>query len=149
MSLIEIQKQETNWQKDKFIIIGGYKCIYLLSVKEQNLIDKISLPGNDYVKCIINSGIKNISNGFICGGLFNQNNYDIVHYNTKSHLGFSELIINEVSRIKETSKGSINSVIFLKKNPFDEAYNQKNMIVIIGGNDQLIKTYIETDEDDD
>ena len=115
MTLIEIQKQGTNWQKDEFIIIGGYKYIYLLSVKELNLIDKIILPGNDYVKSIINSGIKNISNGFICGGLFNQNNCDIVHYNTKNHLGFSELIINEVSRIKETSKGSINSVIFLKK----------------------------------
>ena len=42
-----------------------------------------------------------------------------------------------------------NSVIFLKKNPFNEAYSQKNMIVIIGGNDQFIKTYIESDDEDD
>ena len=115
MSLVEVQKPINNWQKDKIIIVGGYKCIYLLSVKEQNLIDKISLPGNDYVKSIINSGIKTISNGFICGGLFNQDSYDIVHYNTKNHLGFTEIVIDEVSRIKDAGKGPINSIIFLKK----------------------------------
>ena len=48
--------------KDKIIIVGGYKCIYLLSVKQQNLIDKITLPGNDHIRYIINSGIMNNSN---------------------------------------------------------------------------------------
>ena len=120
-----------------------------MSVKDKNLIDKISFLENDYFKCVINSGIKDISNGFICAGLFNQSSYDIVHYNAKNHLGFNELTVKEISRIKDTSKGAINSVIFLKKNEFDETLNQNNMIVVIGGNDQCIKTYIENEEDDD
>ena len=149
MALIEVKKAESNWQKDKIIIVGGYKCVYLLSVKEQNLIDKILLPGNDYVKCIINSGMSNISNGFICGGLFNQYSYDIVHYNTKSHLGFSELVVNEVSRIKEASKGTINSLIFIKKNLADESFNQKNIIMITAGNEQTVKTFIGINDDEE
>ena len=149
MSLVEVQKTINNWQKDKIIIVGGYKCIYLLSVKEQNLIDKISLPGNDYVKSIINSGMKTISNGFICGGLFNQDSYDIVHYNTKNHLGFTEIVIDEVSRIKDAGKGPINSIIFLKKNIYDDSCNQKNLVIITGGNDQCIKTFIESNDDEE
>ena len=151
MTLIEVKKAESNWQKDKIIIVGGYKCIYLLSAKDQNLIDKITLPGNDYIKCLINSGMTNISNGFICGGLFNQYTFDLVHYNTKSHLGFNELVVNEVSRIKDTSKGAINSIIYIKKNLSDESFNQKNIIIVTGGNEQTIKTFtgIEDDEEED
>ena len=149
MDLIEVQKAEKNWEKDKIIVVGGYKCIYLLSVKDKNLIDKVSFYENDYIKCVINSGIREISNGFICAGLFNQYSYDIVHYNTKNLLGFNELTVKEVSRIKETSKGAINSIIFLKKNEFDETLNPKNMIVVIGGNDQCIKTYIEKEDDEE
>ena len=149
MDLIEVPKAESNLEKGKIIVIGGYKIIYLLSAKDKNLIDKISFHENDYIKCVINSGIKDISNGFICAGLFNQSTYDIVHYNAKNHLGFSELTVKEISRIKDTSKGAINSVIFLKKNLFDETMNQNNMIVIIGGNDQCIKTYIENEEEED
>ena len=149
MDLIEVQKAENNWKKDKIILVGGYKCIYLISAKEQNLIDKISLVGNDYIKCIINSGMRNISNGFICGGLYNQYSYDIVHYNAKSQFGFNELIVNEVSRIKETSKGAINSIILIKKNTYDESFKQNNMLVITGGNDQSIKTYIEIEDEED
>ena len=149
MDLIEVQKEEKKYEKDKIVVVGGYKCLYLLSVKDKNLIDKISFNENDYFKCVINSGIKDISNGFICAGLFNQSSYDIVHYNAKNHLGFNELTVKEISRIKDTSKGAINSVIFLKKNEFDDTLNQNNMIVVIGGNDQCIKTYIENEEDDD
>ena len=151
MTLIEVKKAESNWQKDKIIIVGGYKCIYLLSAKDQNLIDKITLPGNDYIKCLINSGMTNISNGFICGGLFNQYTFDLVHYNTKSHFGFNELVVNEVSRIKDTSKGAINSIIYIKKNLSDESFNQKNIIIVTGGNEQTIKTFtgIEDDEEED
>ena len=65
MTLIELQKNKNNL-KEKIVVIGGYKCVYLLSVKSQCLIDKIILPGNDYVKCVINSGINYSSNGFIC-----------------------------------------------------------------------------------
>ena len=147
MAIIEVQKPENNWQKDKIIIVGGYKCIYLLSVKQQNLIDKITLPGNDHIRYIINSGIMNNSNGFICGGYFNQSSYDIVHYNTKCQLGFSELVVNEVSRINHASNSEINSIIFLKKNIYDESLNPKNIIVIIGGNEECIKTYVEVEEE--
>jgi hypothetical protein len=149
LTLIEIQKPENDWQKDKIIVVGGYKCIYLLSVKEQNLIDKISLPGNDYVRSIMNSGISKISNGFICGGLFNQCSYDLVHYNTKKHLGFSEIVINEISRIEEAGKGPINSIIIVKKNNNDKSYDQKNLVLITASNDQSIKSYIEADDDDE
>ena len=149
LTLIEIQKPENDWQKDKIIVVGGYKCIYLLSVKEQNLIDKISLPGNDYVRSIINSGISKLSNGFICGGLFNQCSYDLVHYNTKKHLGFSEIVINEISRIQEAGKGPINSIIIVKKNSNDKSYDQKNLVLITASNDQSIKSYIEVDDDDE
>ena len=114
MTLIELQKEGNN-PKEKIVVIGGYKCLYLISVKNQSLIDKISLPGNDYIKCIINSGIHYLSNGFICAGLFNQFSYNLVHYNAKSQLGFSELVVNEISKIKETGKNAINSILILKK----------------------------------
>ena len=149
MSLIEMQKKDQDYLKDKIVIVGGYKCIYLLSVKEQNLIDKITLPGNDYVRSIINSGISKTSNGFICGGLFNQSTYDIVHYNTKNHLGFSELVINEISRIEEAGKGPINSIIVVKKNINEKSYDQKNLVLITGSNDQSIKSFVEVDDEDE
>ena len=141
MTLIETKKPKSKWQKDKFVIVGGYNCVYLLSAKQQNLIDKINIPGNNYIKCLFNSGIDHISNGFICGGLFNQYNHDLIHYNTKTQIGLSEIVVNEISRIKETDKGPINSVIFLKKNVDDISYDQKNIVVITGGNEQNIKTY--------
>ena len=147
MTLIEVKKQENNFQKEKIVVVGGYKCVYLLSVKQQNLIDKITLPSNNYIKCLINSGIEYISNGFICGGLFDQYNHDIVHYNTKTQLGFSELVVNEISRIKETDRGAINSVIILKKNIHEKSCNQKNIVVITGGNESFIKTYYEKEEE--
>ena len=149
MILIEAKKPENNWQKDKIIVVGGYKCVYLLSVKNQNLIDKITIPGNNYIKCLVNSGIEQFSNGFICGGLFEQYNHDIVHYNTKTQLGFSELVVNEIGRIKETDKGTINSLILLKKNINDNSFNQKNIVVITGGNEQFIKAYYEKEEDEE
>ena len=34
----------------------------------------------DYIKCLINSGMHYISNGFICAGLFNQSNYNLLYY---------------------------------------------------------------------
>ena len=146
MTLIETKKPESKWQKDKIVIIGGYNCVYLLSAKQQNLIDKITIPGNNYIKCLFNSGIDHISNGYICGGLFNQYDYDLIHYNTKTQIGFSEIVVNETSRIKETDKGPINSVIFLKKNVNDKSYDQKNIVVITGGNEQNIKTYYVKEE---
>ena len=148
MTLIEAQKPDNNYQKDKILVVGGYKCVYLLSVKHQNLIDKITIPGNNYIKCLVNSGIEYISNGFICGGLFNQYNHDIVHFNSKTQLGFSELVVNEISRIQETDRGAINSLIILKKNINDNSCNQKNVVVITGGNEGFIKSYYEKDEDE-
>jgi len=148
MTLIEIQNNLNNL-KEKIVIIGGYKCIYLISVKNQNLIDKISLPGNDYVKCLINSGMHYISNGFICAGLFNQSSYNLVHYNAKSQLGFSELVVNEISKIKETGKSAINSILFLKKNMKDDSCNQKNIVVIAAGNDQNVCSYLEKEGDEE
>ena len=151
MALIEIQNQTKN-SKEKIIVIGGYKCIYLLSVKSQSLIDKISLPGNDYIKCVINSGMHYLSNGFICAGLFNQFSYNLVHYKAKNQLGFSELVVNEISKIKEIGKSAINSVLVLKKNYKDDSCNQKNIVLITAGNDQNVNSYLEkegVDEDDE
>ena len=148
MSLIELQKNKNNL-KEKIVVIGGYKCVYLLSVKSQCLIDKIILPGNDYVKCVINSGINYSSNGFICAGLFNQFNYDLVHYNTKSQLGFNELTVREISKIEKASKSAINSILFLKKNSKDDSCNQKNIVLITAGNDQNVVSYLEKEADDE
>ena len=148
MSLIELQKNKNNL-KEKIVVIGGYKCVYLLSVKSQCLIDKIILPGNDYVKCVINSGINYSSNGFICAGLFNQFNYDLVHYNTKSQLGFNELTVREISKIEKASKSAINSILFLKKNNKDDSCNQKNIVLITAGNDQNVVSYLEKEADDE
>ena len=148
MTLIEVQNNSNNL-KEKIVIIGGYKCIYLISVKNQNLIDRISLPGNDYVKCLINSGMHYISNGFICAGLFNQSSYNLVHYNAKSQLGFSELVVNEISKIKETGKSAINSILFLKKNMKDDSCNQKNIVIIAAGNDQNVCSYLEKEGDEE
>ena len=149
MTMIEVQKPVNNI-KEKIIIIGGYKCIYLLSVKNQTLIDKINLPGNDYIKCVTNSGMHHISNGFICAGLFNRCSYNIVHYNAKCQLGFSELVVNEVHSIKETGKSSINSILFFKKDKKDESCNQKNIVMITSSNNENICSYTDImDEDDD
>ena len=148
MTLIELQKNKNNL-KEKIVVIGGYKCVYLLSVKSQCLIDKIILPGNDYVKCVINSGINYSSNGFICAGLFNQFNYDLVHYNTKSQLGFNELTVREISKIEKASKSAINSILFLKKNNKDDSCNQKNIVLITAGNDQNVVSYLEKEADDE
>ena len=96
-----------------------------------------------------------MSNGFICAGLFNQSSYNLVHYNAKSQLGFSELVVNEVSQIKDTGKSAINSILILKKNVKDDSCNQKNMVIITAGNDQNVCSYLEKegndeeDEDDD
>ncbi len=146
MTLIEAKKPGNSWEKDKIIVVGGYKCVYLLSVKQQNLIDKITIPGNNYIKCLVNSGINYISNGFICGGLFNQYEHDIVHYNSKTQLGFSEYVVNEIARIQETDRGAINSLIILKKNIYDTSSEQKNVVIISGGNEGFIKFYYEKDE---
>ena len=154
MTLIEVQNP-LNSSREKIIVVGGYKCIYLISVKNQTLIDKISLPQNDYIKCTINSGMHYISNGFICAGLFNQSSYNLVHYNTKSQLGFSELVVNEISKIKDIGKSAINSILLLKKDLKDDSCNQKNMVIITAGNDQNVCSYMEIkgdndeDEDDD
>jgi hypothetical protein len=148
MTLIEVQKP-LNFTKEKIVVVGGYKCIYLISVKNQCLIDKISLPQNDYIKCAINSGIKYISNGFICAGLFNQSSYNLVHYNAKSQLGFSELVVNEISQIRDTGKSAINSVLFLKKDRKDESCNQKNIVIIMAGNDQNVYSYVEKEDNED
>ena len=152
MTLIEVQNP-LNSSREKIIVVGGYKCIYLISVKNQTLIDKISLPQNDYIKCTINSGMHYISNGFICAGLFNQSSYNLVHYNTKSQLGFSELVVNEISKIKDIGKSAINSILLLKKDLKDDSCNQKNMVIITAGNDQNVCSYMEikgdNDEDED
>jgi len=152
MTLIEVQNP-LNSSREKIIVVGGYKCIYLISVKNQTLIDKISLPQNDYIKCAINSGMHYISNGFICAGLFNQSSYNLVHYNTKSQLGFSELVVNEISKIKNIGKSAINSILLLKKDLKDDSCNQKNMVIIAAGNEQKVCSYMEikgdNDEDED
>ena len=149
MTLVETTKSGSNWQKDKIVIVGGYNCVYLLSVKQQNLIDKISIPENNYIRCLFNSGIDHVSNGFLCAGLFGQHSHDIVHYNTKNQLGFCEFVVNEISRIQEADKGPINSIIFVKRNIADNSYDQNNLVVITAGNEQYIKTYYETKEDDE
>ena len=151
MTLIEVAKPECNWDKEKILVVGGYKCIYLVSIKGQNLIDKISLPGNDYVKCLINTGISELSNGFILAGFFGHCSYDVAHFNAKSQLGFSELLVNEIARIKEASKASIKSLILVKKNIYDNTNNQKNIVLITSGTERSIRTFIdpENDEDDD
>ena len=148
MTKIEVQKPGNN-TKETIIIIGGYKCIYLLSAKTQSLIDKIALPGNDYIKCVINSGMHYTSNGFICAGLFNQFSYDLVHYNANSQLGFSELVVNEVSKIKDVGKNAINSILFLKKNLKDESCDQKNIVIVTAGIDQNVVSYMEKETFDD
>lgn len=149
MTLVETRKSGSNWQTDKIVIVGGYNCVYLLSSKNQCLIDKISIPQNNYIRCLFNSGIDHISNGFLCAGLFSQENHDIVHYNIKNQVGFSEFAVNRISSIQEAAKGPINSVIFVKRNTADKSYNQNNLVVITGGNEQCIKTYYEKKEDEE
>ena len=149
MILVQTLKPGSSYQKDSIIIVGGYNCVYLLSVKEQNLIDKIIIPGNKNIRCLFNTGIDHVSNGFICGGLYNQNNYDIVHYNIKTQSGFIEFALNEISRIKKIEKGTINSVIFVKKNIKNKSLDQNNIVVISTGNQQTINFYYEKEKTED
>ena len=48
--------------------------------------------------------------------MFNQYIHDIVYLNSKTQLGFTELVINEISRIQEADIGAINCLVILKKN---------------------------------
>ena len=79
----------------------------------------------------------------------NQFNYDLVHYNTKSQLGFNELTVREISKIEKASKSAINSILFLKKNSKDDSCNQKNIVLITAGNDQNVVSYLEKEADDE
>ena len=47
MTLIEPQKSENNCQKDKIVVVKGYKYVYLLSIKPQKLVDKIAISGKN------------------------------------------------------------------------------------------------------
>ena len=80
--------------------------------------------------------------------MFNEYNHDIVHFNSKTQLGISELFVNEISRIQETDRGAINSLIIIKKNINDNSFNQKNVVVISGWNKGFIKSYYEKDEEE-
>ena len=48
--------------------------------------------------------------------MFNQYIHDIVYLNSKTQLGFNELVSNEISRIQEADIGAINCLVILKQN---------------------------------
>ena len=48
--------------------------------------------------------------------MFNQYIHDIVYLNSKTQVGFIELVSNEISIIQEADIGAINCLVILKKN---------------------------------
>ena len=76
--------------------------------------------------------------------MFNQYIHDIVYLNSKTQLGFTELVINEISRIQEADIGAINCLAILKKkiNMIIQVIT-KILLLLVG-----MKYYYEKDEEE-
>ena len=123
---------------DKVIVIGGIQCMFFVSVKYQSLIYKLFLPDVSYLRTIINTGIKFYSNSVVCSGLFKQYSNDLVLFNIINQGGYNKFNLIENFRISEADRGSINSIVFLKKANVNDA---SGIVMITGGNEKKLKVY--------
>lgn len=124
---------------DKVLVIGGIQCMYFVSIKYRTLIYKLFLPDITYLRIIINSGYQFYSNNILCCGLFNNYLNDLVMYNVVSKGGHNKFNLEESFKISEADKSAINSILIIKKKNIK---NSSEFIMITGGNEQKLKTYI-------
>ena len=124
---------------DKVLVIGGIQCMYFVSIKYRTLIYKLFLPDITYLRIIINSGYQFYSNNILCCGLFNNYLNDLVMYNVVSKGGHNKFNLVESFKISEADKSAINSILLMKKK---NVKNSSEFIMITGGNEQRLKTYI-------
>ena len=123
---------------DKVVIIGGIQCMYFISVKYQSLIYKLFLPDVSFIRLIFNTGYKFYSNSIICSGLFRQYSNDLVLFNIINQGGYNKFNIMEKFRLSEVDKGTINSIILLKKTHVNDP---TSFIMVTGGNERKLKVY--------
>ena len=123
---------------DKVVVIGGVQCMFFLSVKYQSLIYKLFLPDVSYIRTIINTGIKFYTNSIVCSGLFRQYSNDLVLFNIINQGGYNKFNLIENFRLSEVDRGSINSILLLKK---ANANDSSGIIMVTGGNEKKLKVY--------
>ena len=123
---------------DKVVVVGGIQCVFFISVKYQSLIYKLFLPDVSFLRTIINTGIKFYSNSIVCSGLFRQYSNDLVLFNIINQGGYNKFNLLENFRLSEVDKGSINSILFLKKSNVNDA---SGIIMVTGGTEKKLKVY--------
>ena len=123
---------------DKVVLVGGIQCLFFLSVKYQSLIYKLYLPEVTYLRIIVNTGVKFFSNSIICSGLFKQYSNDLVLFNIINQGGYNKFGLREIFRLSEVDKGSINSLVLLKK---ANSNDSSGIVMITGGNEKVLKVY--------
>ena len=123
---------------DKVVIVGGIQCMYFISVKYQSLIYKLFLPDVSYIRIIFNTGYKFFSNSIICSGLFRQYSNDLVCFNIINQGGYNKFNILEQFRLTEVDRGTINSILLLKKTHVNDP---TAFIMVTGGNERKLKVY--------
>ena len=123
---------------DKIVLVGGIQCLFFLSVKYQSLIYKLYLPEVTYLRIIVNTGIKFFSNCIICSGLLKQYSNDLVMFNILNQGGYNKFGLREIFRLCEVDRGSINSLILMKKANVNDS---SSIVMITGGNEKNLKVY--------
>ena len=123
---------------DKVVLVGGIQCLFFLSVKYQSLIYKLYLPEVTYLRILVNTGVKFFSNSIIGSGLFKQYSNDLVMFSIINQGGYNKFGIREIFRLTEVDKGSINSLLLMKKANVNDS---SGIVMITGGNEKVLKVY--------
>ena len=123
---------------DKVVVVGGMQCMFFISVKYQTLIYKLFLPDVSYIRTIVNTGLNFYTNSIICSGLFKQYSNDLVIFNIINQGGYNKFNLMENFRLSEVDRGSINSILLLKK---ANANDSSGIILVTGGNEKKLKVY--------
>ena len=130
--------EEYSDNTDKVIVVGGIQCMFFISVKYQSLITKLFLPDVSYIRTIINTGNKFYSNSIVCSGLFRQYSNDLVLFNITNQGGYNKFNLLENFRLSEVDRGSINSIVLLKKANVNDS---SGIIMVTGGTEKKLKVY--------
>ena len=78
------------------------------------------------------------SNSIICSGLFKQYSNDLVLFNVINQGGYNKFNIMENFRLSEVDRGTINSILLLKKAHVNDT---TAFVMVTGGNERKLKVY--------
>ena len=70
--------------------------------------------------------------------MFKQYSNDLVMFNIINQGGYNKFGIREIFRLTEVDKGSINSLVFMKKANVNDS---SGIVMITGGNEKNLKVY--------